>query len=185
MNKLFSLLSLLILTSLLFSSCKEDPMIPEEPEIITTLNMSLSPADGSEDVILSFVDIDGDGGNDPVITGGVLAVNQSYTGTLQLLNQSVTPSESITEEIAEEDEEHQFFFQSNITDLSIDYNDQDADGNPIGLSINLTTGEAGSGTLTVILRHEPNKSGSGVSAGDITNAGGETDIEVTFPIDVL
>ncbi|HBK71516.1 MAG TPA: type 1 periplasmic binding fold superfamily protein, partial [Flavobacteriaceae bacterium] len=35
-----------------------------------------------------------------------------------------------------------------------------------------------------ILRHEPNKSASGVSDGDITNAGGETDIEVIFNITV-
>ena len=47
----------------------------------------------------------------------------------------------------------------------------------------MTTGSMAnpSATMTVILRHEPNKAGAGVSDGDITNAGGETDIEVTFP----
>ena len=34
------------------------------------------------------------------------------------------------------------------------------------------------------LRHEPAKDASGVAAGDITNAGGETDIEVTFDVTV-
>ena len=44
------------------------------------------------------------------------------------------------------------------------------------------TGAASVGTLKVTLRHEPNKSAAGVVGGDITNAGGETDIEVEFPI---
>ena len=35
-----------------------------------------------------------------------------------------------------------------------------------------------------LLRHKPNKSGNGVQSGDITNAGGETDIVVTFELDV-
>ena len=43
----------------------------------------------------------------------------------------------------------------------------------------------GNGTITVILRHEPDKDASGVSNGDITNAGGETDIEVVFNVEVM
>ena len=57
-------------------------------------------------------------------------------------------------------------------------------GNPVGLSSTVTTTDAGSGNVTVVLRHEPDKSGDGVAAGDISNAGGEIDIEVTFAIDV-
>jgi len=52
------------------------------------------------------------------------------------------------------------------------------------LANTLTTDAAGSGTITVILRHEPDKGASGVNDGDITNAGGETDIEVTFDVTV-
>jgi hypothetical protein len=36
--------------------------------------------------------------------------------------------------------------------------------------------------VVVTLRHEPDKGAAGVSGGDITNAGGDTDIEVTFPV---
>jgi len=68
--------------------------------------------------------------------------------------------------------------------LSVAYDDKDANGNPVGLSSILTTGDAASGSITITLRHEPAKSASGVSNGDITNAGGETDIEVIFPINV-
>jgi hypothetical protein len=58
------------------------------------------------------------------------------------------------------------------------YADADGDGNPIGLRNRATTPAAGSGTITAILRHMPNKSAAGVASGDITNAGGDTDIEV-------
>ncbi|MGB0425105.1 MAG: type 1 periplasmic binding fold superfamily protein, partial [Flavobacteriales bacterium] len=84
----------------------------------------------------------------------------------------------------EEDEEHQFFFSSDLTGATTSYSDMDSNGNPVGLSSVLQTNDAETGTLTITLRHEPNKEGTGVSDGDITNAGGETDIEVTFNVDI-
>ena len=166
-------------------SCgKDDPEVPIEEEVITTLRYTLSPSGGGSDIILSFVDLDGDGGDDPVITGGTLNVNSTYTGSITLANESESPAENITEEIEEQDEEHQFFFSSSITGLTISYNDSDTDGKPIGLSNSLTTGDSGTGSITVTLRHEPDKNATGVSDGDISNAGGETDIEVSFPIEV-
>ena len=39
-------------------------------------------------------------------------------------------------------------------------------------------------SYTITLRHEPAKTATGVSGGDITNAGGETDIEVVFDVTV-
>ena len=177
--------ALLLMLGFFFTACdKDDPEIITPEEVITTLTYTLTPTNGGAAVILNFSDLDGDGGIAPVITGGTLAANETYAGALTLLNESESPAESITEEIAEEDAEHQFFFQSDISDVAVAYNDQDGDGNPVGLSNTLTTGAAATGTLTVILRHEPNKSGENVANGDITNAGGETDIEVTFPIDV-
>lgn len=177
-------LPLLILGTLIFSSCDDDPVIPNEEELITTVNYTLTPDNGEPSTTLSFVDLDGDGGNAPVITGGTLAANLTYTGSMELLNEAESPSENITEEIETEDDEHQFFFQSNASLLTVEYADQDGSGNPVGLQSTLTTGDPGSGTLTIILRHEPDKSATGVADGDISNAGGETDIEVTFPIDV-
>ena len=42
------------------------------------------------------------------------------------------------------------------------------------------TGAAGTGTVTIVLKHEPTKPNNGTAAG----AGGSIDVEVTFPITV-
>ena len=110
--------------------------------------------------------------------------NTQYTGSVELLNELETPAEDITAEVRDEAEEHQFFFQSTASGLSVAYDDLDADGKPIGLTTTITTQGASTGTLTITLKHEPVKDASGVSMGDITNAGGETDIEVTFDVGI-
>jgi hypothetical protein len=103
---------------------------------------------------------------------------------LTLLNEVENPAENITEEVEEEAIEHQFFFDISTSDITIAYMDLDANGFPIGLDTKLTTTNTGSATITVVLRHEPAKDATDVNTGDITNAGGETDIEVTFNVDV-
>jgi len=168
----------------IFASCKkDDPVVPNEEELITTLTYTLN-ASGADPVVLSFTDLDGDGGNAPTISGGTFAANTTYTGSVDLLNETETPAESITEEIEEEQEEHQFFYHATGLDLTVAYTDTDAKNQPVGLTTTLTTGAAGSGNLTITLRHEPNKDGAGVAAGQIESAGGETDIEVTFPVTI-
>lgn len=181
------ILNLTIIAGLLIGmlACeKDDPVIPNEEELITTLEYTLVSSTGGT-VVFSFQDLDGEGGNSPVVTSGTLSKNTEYTGSLKLYNETETPKEDITVEIKEEDEEHQFFFQPDSDlDLSVSYSDTDGDGKPVGLATTVQTGDASSGTLTITLRHEPNKSASGVSTGDITNAGGETDIEVHFIVNI-
>ncbi|MEZ7968031.1 MAG: type 1 periplasmic binding fold superfamily protein [Flavobacteriales bacterium] len=191
MKKINLLLALGVFSMLFITSCEkdepDDPIIPNEQEVITTLNYTLTPESGTP-IILSFRDLDGDGGNEPIISDGTLASGMSYIGSMELLNELEDPAEDITLEVAEEELEHQFFYETSfpteLSDVNIAYNDLDEEGNPIGLSTVLTTGEMGSGTITVTLRHEPNKDAAGVSSGDIANAGGETDIEVTFNVEI-
>lgn len=177
--------SFLFLAILVFASCSsDDPEVPNEEEVITTVNYYLTPDNGGPTVTLTFQDLDGDGGNNPTISTSPLAANTNYTGRLEFLNEQESPAEDITEEISEEDLEHQIFFQASNNSITVSYVDFDSDMNPIGLSSTLNTSVAGSTQLTIILRHEPDKSASGVSSGDITNAGGETDIEVTFDLTI-
>jgi hypothetical protein len=77
------------------------------------------------------------------------------------------------------------FYQLPSSIGTVTYTDTDTNGRPIGLRFTLVAGTSGSsGTLTVALRHLPNKTASGVSNGSITNAGGNTDAAVTFSLTV-
>ncbi len=165
-----------------FWSCSDDddPAPIDEEETITTLTAVLAETGGST-VTLQSRDLDGDGPDAPVITvSGPLAANTSYAGAITLLNETESPAENITEEIEEEDDEHQFFFATTGNINSVTYADQDGDGNPVGLSFVLTTGDAGAATITITLRHEPKKPNDGT----LSDAGGETDIAQSFTLDI-
>ena len=171
---------------LIACSDDEEPIPVNEEEVITTMNITLSPGSGGSPIFLQAQDLDGDGPNPPVVTvSGPLQAGQVYNGSIELLNETETPPEDITEEVEGEGEEHQFFFQTGGNlDLIMDYTDQDSNGNPVGLAFTATAGTASSGTLTVVLRHEPDKNAAGVSDGDIANAGGETDIDQDFSLEI-
>jgi len=177
---MFFLILLLLAGVLVTTSCEDTPPDVNEEEVITTLTLTFEPTNGGDAVTFQYQDLDGDGGEAPTITEGTVDPNTTYTVRVGLLNESVTPAEDVALEVAEEDADHQFFFVFEGIAATHSYTDTDGNGNPLGLLNEVVTTDAGSGTMTVTLRHEPNKAGDGVAAGDPTNAGGETDIEVTF-----
>jgi hypothetical protein len=184
---------LLLLMTVALMACKKNeqyrPQTPTPPvseeEVITTVEVTFSHMSTGLEYVLLFRDTDGPGGNDPVITVDGIPGNGEYTMNLRVLNESASPPLDLTAEISDEDDEHQFFFAVTGAALSIQYADLDANDHPVGLLNFAQTGEAGTGTLTITLRHGLDKGASGVAQGDITNAGGDTDIEVTFPVEVL
>ncbi|WP_299122789.1 type 1 periplasmic binding fold superfamily protein [uncultured Winogradskyella sp.] len=187
--KTIKYLFIAILSSTFFMACSDDdtPVLVNEEEVITTVQLTLIPVGSGDTVIFESKDLDADGPNAPVITTmGSINASSDYIGTVKFLNELEDPAEDITEEVADEADEHQVFYSfSGNSNSSVGYSDADEDGNPIGLSINFNSGTAATGnTVTITLRHEPTKDASGVSDGDITNAGGETDVEATFTYDV-
>jgi hypothetical protein len=170
----------LLASALVFASCSDDDNTPDEvneEEVITTLTVTLDS--GTDQIILQYQDLDGEGSDPAEITvSGTLSANTVYDGSIVLLNE--IEGENITEEVEEEADEHQFFYTvGSGLNVTTDYNDADSMGNPVGLSFILSTLDASSGALTFTLRHEPNKPNSGLN-----NAGGETDIEITFNVTV-
>ncbi|MDG1263069.1 MAG: type 1 periplasmic binding fold superfamily protein [Flavobacteriaceae bacterium] len=180
MRKL-NFLATVLFTTLLFVSCsKDDDSTPEpvnEEEVITTLTATLVPAGQGTTITLKSQDLDGDGPNAPVITvSGNLSAGVIYNGTIELLNEMESPAEDITEEVEEEDLDHQFFYTiGSGLDVTTSYENNDSEGNPLGTEFTLVAGAASSGALTFTLRHEPTKPNTGLD-----DAGGETDIAVTF-----
>jgi hypothetical protein len=172
-----------ILATLSLASCSDDDDLPEvinEEEVITTMTITLVPDNDGASVILKTQDLDGDGPDEPVVTSGKLVAGVTYDGSIELLNELETPAEDITLEVIEEDLDHQIFYTiASDLGVTIDNVNLDSEGNLLGTEFKLTAGAASSGLLTFTLRHEPTKPNTGLE-----DAGGETDIEVSFNVEV-
>ncbi|WP_395076090.1 type 1 periplasmic binding fold superfamily protein [Flavobacterium sp.] len=186
---------LAILAIITISSCSKDdevvPVIPpavNEVEVLTTVTTVFTPVGGGTDVTLKSRDLDGDGPNAPVITvSGPFALNKTYNGEVSVLDETKTPPENVSAAILTEAVDHQFFYQKTGTLPVFTYtpaataaNNFDSNGKPLGFKTTFVTTTAATGTLTVTLRHQGNKSALNVASGDITNATGATDFAVTY-----
>jgi len=170
----------------------EDPNIEEEE--INEVLLTFTPESG-DPITASWVDEDGEGGANPVIDVINLDASTTYTMTITLTNSLGEEDEDVTAEIEDEDDEHMFFFgfTNNIFsdptgDGNIDnrddldnYNDQDENGYPVGLSTDWTTGTGTSeaGSFRVILKHQP-----GEKDADSDSDTGGTDVDITFDINI-
>ena len=176
--------ALLAIPFLYFSCCDDDdaPEPINEEEVITTMTVTLvNTMDGSDVVTMQTQDLDGDGPNLPDVTvSGSLGAGYIYTGSIVWLNELEEEVEDVTEEILEEDDEHQVFFSAAGVGIDFEYVDFDSNGNPLGTQFQLTTAEGpGSGTITITLVHEPDKPNDGLDT-----AGGSIDIQTTFSVTV-
>jgi hypothetical protein len=184
MNKLrFTPFFLMLLSIVvLLSGCKKDDPTPEdENELITTVRLKFT--DGTNVQTFQWQDLDGDGGKAPTIQNVALKANKTYTLDVSLLDESKTPVKDITEEVEEESDEHLLVFTpSSAALMTYTYGDKDANNFPIGITGSLKTFVSGTGTLQVVLRHQPPVNGMRQKNGTATP--GSTDVDVTFNVTV-
>lgn len=180
--KILKSILLFAILALHVTACKKDdnnpknpPPPPNDEEIITTLILFFDDTTaGNFDVIASFDDPDGVGGNPPQLFDTIrLKNNFNYKVSIVVLNKTKNPVDTISNEILQEAEDHQFFFQHTGVNITSNYADKDKNNLPIGLQTIWTTGNASSGTSRITLKHQP-----GIKNG--TQAPGETDIELDF-----
>jgi hypothetical protein len=168
---------------LALQSCKGDDnkAVTDSKELLTTVLLTYTnQANVSEVVKVKWQDIDGVGGVAPKIDNLVLKANTTYAVTTEVLDESKTPVENKTPEILSEGAEHQFFYSSTPANLlSVSYADKDSKNLPIGLATVQKTGSVGKGTFLVTLKHQTN-----LKSATSTIATGETDIEVSFNVEV-
>ena len=196
----FPIYVLLSTAFLLFTSCADDDVPPEEneEETITDVTLTFTPTTGAP-VTATWEDADGEGASDPVLTPITLAVNTTYILTIDLVN-AIDPDdpESIAEEVREEAKEHMFFFEwtdelfsdptgdgnlgaGNRAD-PVNYEDDDDDPNdpndevfPLGLETIWTTGDAATGTFRVVLKHQPD-----IKSATSDTTIGESDVDIIW-----
>jgi len=180
-NSLFTL-SLFLIATVVFVSCKKDkdlqpipPPITYAPELITSMKLLFTDsANSSNTASAYFNDPDGPGGNAPVQFDTIkLQPNKTYMVELLLFDQTKNPVDTISKEIWNKRDDHQFFFSHSGISIQTIYLDLDTKNLPVGLSTKWRTGSLSSGTSRIILKHQV-----GVKNG--SEGAGETDIEVTF-----
>jgi hypothetical protein len=182
MKKQFLHLSVMaLLTATVFTACEKDKGESNQEEVITTLQLTFTPQDGSTPLVYKFEDADGPGGAAPVIDQIVLAPSKSYDVALQLFNKTANPAEEITEEVEEESDAHRFYFTpaagSNITVAGLD---KDGNGVDLGLNSVWTTGTAATGSIKITLRHYPSEPPNKAAGDPVDSQKSGTDIEASF-----
>jgi hypothetical protein len=181
---------------LALAACGDDGGGSTNPEeLITTVELAFAPMGGGTTINAAFRDVDGDGGNPPVIDPVNLTAG-TYTLTVKFKNELEAPPEDITVEVMDESDVHQVLLFGTAVNGSATnnpgapllhtYGDADANGFPIGLTSSIVA-TAGSGTLSVMLRHMPPVNDTPVKTGtiaDIVKSGGtlpgEADANVNF-----
>ncbi len=168
------------------SACHKDDESPETPqetpneeEVITTCKLVFTDVSGTTiDTIAVYRDPDGDGGNAPVQFDTIhLHASTTYTTEIILLNETVSPADSISNEVLEESQDHLFCFH--VVDANVSITRTDSDGTfEIGLQSEWITTTASTGTVTVTLKHQP-----GIKDG--TCDPGDTDVEIQFPMVIV
>jgi hypothetical protein len=179
-----------------FASCEsDDPEAENDGEVITDVQLNFQELDGSGNpigLVTSFKASDPEGievGTAPTIERITLTRGKTYRMTIEVRNG--IKNEDITAEILEEADKHQFFFlgsafTGNI--LTITYNDPS--GKLIGLRNRLTVSSSpgtNNTSIQVVLRHDLDKNFPGATNPNFANfvqAGGESDLDITFPITI-
>jgi len=194
------IIKILILTFFIGSlsfliSCKNEDPTPENiPELITKVILKFTPTGGGTAVTVTATDPDGEGSQDLQIDGPInLSKGTTYTLTIELLNGLYNPGADgydVGKEVLAEGDEHQLFFSWTSTFSSptgsgnigsapgiVNYQDEDINGLPIGLTTSWTTGaDAESGkTFRVLLKHQPD-----IKSNTTTSLDGESDLDISF-----
>jgi len=181
-----------LVLALLVPACALPEGTLNDQEVITTVILQFGDAE------FAFDDPDGDGGELPTIDPIVLAPG-SYPLAVRFQNRLEDPPEEITEEVADEADQHLLLFtgsavvgpatENTTGPLQHAYADSDANGLPIGLANDVVV-TPGAGMLTVTLRHmppelPPEKSADTTAearANGVDSIGGATDAQVSFSV---
>ena len=179
MQNKFKVLLTVAAFGLLITSCKKDKEQENDNEVITTVELRLTPAGGGTMLTYKWEDLDGAGGANPVIDAVTLAANKSYNTQILIYDKTKNPVVVTSDEVKAEAVDHRFYFEpaagSNITVSGLD---NDPNGIPLGLNSVWTTGAAATGSIKITLRHYEK---GGKSLSDLVNSTkSSTDAETTF-----
>lgn len=188
----FWILILIAFALVAITGCEDNPADPDddnEQELITSVTLNLTELDAAGNptattASVNFKDPDGTGGVAPTIGTLTLKAGKNYKGTIALLDESKNPAASISDEVKDEAEAHQFFYTAKdgaVGRLTVTITDKDANNRPVGLEYNVavSAGANTTGKLNVVLSHyDPASKKDGVTRSD------ESDIDIDFTVNI-
>ncbi len=169
-----------LVTSLFAGACKDKEPSPNEPpknetELITTMVIEFEDSFLFKKTYAVFRDKDGEGGAPPSQFDTIrLTSNRPYITKIILLDESKQSTDTISNQVLKEANDHLFIFTPAGVDINVKPEDKDDNNLPIGLFTVWRTGAPASGTMNIRLKHQP-----GVKDG--TAGPGDTDVEINFP----
>lgn len=185
MKTLFKSLFAVSLLAVLVTSCKKDKDHDDhehDHEVIGTVNLKFTKVGSTTVQTFTWKDLDGDGGNAPVVNEIELDENAVYNVTMELLD---IHGHDLTHDIEDhESDHHRFYYAATVTGGAITFSDfdKDEDGISLGLKSKWTTTGHSEGTVKITLRHYQNDN---KAEGDLVNSSkSSTDAELVFPIHV-
>jgi hypothetical protein len=198
-NKLY----IIILLATITIGCESnEPKKEDVPELITKVTLTFTPTTGPA-IVATASDPDGEGVQNIQNDGPIdLKANTTYVLTIQLVNGLAQPGDDaydVTKEVRNEGVEHMFFFgwtglvfadpggNGNIDGRNDKMNYDggsdsiDTSGLPLGLTTTWKTTDivVPNASFHVLLKHQP-----GVKSSTSTSTDGETDLDVSFVLNV-
>jgi hypothetical protein len=169
------------------SACKKDEQIVSPPlpgnEYLTTVTLRLTNINNPNDTVIAiWRDLTPDDISAPDTSLALLNLKDSsiYQTELLFTDETKSPAEDITSEIQERGNYHRIFYlpSANLSsNLTINITDLDTNSPPlaIGISSTIQTFQSSSGSLRVVLKHQPN-------VKDGTFDPGSIDTDVNFQV---
>jgi hypothetical protein len=173
----------IVLMGVLFSACDKDDDKKEEneEEVITTMVLKFTPVGTGSTIEFKYEDADGPGGAAPTKNVITLAPFKTYTVELLLLNKTVNPIDTVSEEVEEEAEAHRFYFEPTAgSNINVSGFDTDANNVPVGLNSTWTTSAVATGKVKITLRHYAGNPPGKAVADLVNSTKSSTDMEVEF-----
>jgi hypothetical protein len=181
--------------ALSLTSCEsDDPVIENDGEVITDVILNFQELDATGNLVgavTTFSASDPQGievGATPTIDDVTLTKGKTYQLNIEVRNS--IENEDITEEILEEGDEHQFFFLGTafVGSPVLTYQYDDLSGELIGVQGIVTVASSpgfNTANMRIVLRHDLDKNFPGATNPSFENfvqAGGESDLDITFPL---
>jgi len=187
----YSLLGLLLLTTVFFASCKKekDKEEPEETNTFTTAQVTFKDKATGDTTVYTYRNLEGLGGdyNSPQdrIIFHEASGSYDYDVSVAFFDETKDPAKDLTPMIQQKSDEYRLYWDFaaiEARNLNVDGFDKDKNGMTLGLKSAWKIGAYGGGLFMLVLRHYPN--GGKEETDPIRSDKSTTVADISFLLDI-